>query len=90
MEIERNEDTRIQRGYPNPVGYGFVVLVFISIKNCDMFVFEEGKIHPAPLSCLFIWQSKKFKICGGILCNSSGDWLPDCFGYCGHTSNINF
>jgi hypothetical protein len=37
MEVERNGDTRTPRGYPNPVGYEFEVLVFIPIYNWDGF-----------------------------------------------------
>ncbi|MCI38582.1 hypothetical protein A2U01_0059810, partial [Trifolium medium] len=35
MEARRNGDTRNPRGYPNLVGYGFGVLLFISVENWD-------------------------------------------------------
>ncbi|MCI75323.1 hypothetical protein A2U01_0096591, partial [Trifolium medium] len=35
MEIGRNGDTRTPRGYLNPVGYEFEILIFISVENWD-------------------------------------------------------
>ncbi|GAU26585.1 hypothetical protein TSUD_267000 [Trifolium subterraneum] len=65
MQAMRNGDSETQR-YPNPVGYGFGVLMFIPVENWDGFEkselygfgfeFGKGKIRPCPatLSCLLM------------------------------------
>jgi hypothetical protein len=48
MEVKHNGDFQIQRKYPNPFMYVFVVLLFIPVENWDEFEFGKGKIHLHP------------------------------------------